>query len=166
MQIVTLIQSAKEFVPIAAFVAMRSFNKGQIKLGKQQLRHKLYDRRLRIYRVFRELLQGLSEKGEGDIKAAFQRARVALLEVPFLFKDPELHAYLEEICTRVADTVINNTVDMTPKPADILYNSRKAEEAMQRGRQYEAAKLQIQQEYLPRLPGKFGAFLNLTDYLK
>ena len=173
MQIVTLIQSAREIVllgvSVAVLVATLKFNIWQKKLGKQQLRNKLYDRRLPVYLVFRELLQVLSEKGDDQIKAVFQRARFGLLEVPFLFEDnPDLQAYLEKVCTRITDAVINNTVDMNTKREDVLYDhdNQRAHESEERKKQYSATKRKIQGEYLPQLHGKFGAFLNLTDFSK
>ena len=173
MQIVTLIQSAKDIslraVSLAVFFATRLFNIWQKEFGKQQHRNRLYDRRLLVYLVFRELLLVLSEKGDDEIKAVFQRAKFALIEVPFLFEDnPDIQAYLENVCARIADSVINNTTDMSTKREDVLYDhdNQRARESEARRKKYSATKLKIQGEYLPQLLGKFGPSLYLTDFFE
>jgi hypothetical protein len=173
MQIPTLIQSAKDIaqfsVALGVFFATLSFNRWQKKVGKQQFRNELYDRRLPVYLVFRELLQVLTEKGDDEIKAVFQRARFALIEVPFLFEgNPDLQACLEKVCTRITDSVINNTIDVSTRREDVLYDqdNQRARESEERRNNYCATKLKIQGEYLPQLLGKFGPFLNLSDFSK
>lgn len=171
MPIVTFVDLVKDFavviVSVAVFFATRSFNKWQEKLAKQQLRTKLYDRRLSVYLLFRELLLALPEKSKDEIEAVYKRARLALLEVPFLFEDgSDLHDYLEKVCIRVANEIINNTLDMTPQPADILFDhgNQRAEEVKERKRHYDATKVAMKDEFLTQLPEKFGVFLMLTDF--
>jgi hypothetical protein len=101
-------QTARDFglliASVSAIYFTRSFNKWQRRLEQEKLRFQLYDRRLGVYFVFRELLQTLLENGDDETKASFLKAAPARLEVPFLFADnPDLEACLEQICARVND---------------------------------------------------------------
>jgi hypothetical protein len=161
-------------VSVAVFFVTHSFNKWQQELAKQSLRHQLYDRRWAIYVVFRELMEALPGKADDEIKAVFRKANFALLEIPFLFEDdPDLQAYLGQLCTQVTDVVISET-DLNTKNEDALYSAyvlydhgnQRAHEFRERKKQYSAAKRKIHDEYLQQLPKKFGPFLNLTDFSK
>jgi hypothetical protein len=70
------------------------FQKWQVRLAKQKLRHDLYDRRLAIYVAFQELLLALPKKSDDEIKAALRKASIARFEAPFLLGDPKIPAYL------------------------------------------------------------------------
>lgn len=51
-------------VSIAVLIVTWSYNRWQRRLAKQQLRYQLYERRMAIYVIFRELLLALPEKDD------------------------------------------------------------------------------------------------------
>jgi hypothetical protein len=151
-------------VSIAVLIVTLSFNSWQRRLAKQQLRHQLFERRMAIYVIFRELLLALPEKDDDEIKALFRKASIARFEVPFLFEDdPKLQAYLEKLCKRVGDDVYGNIVSIEAlKRAGVMADPQIIQKAAQLG----AAKLEIPGDHLPQLPKEFAAFLTLTDFSK
>jgi hypothetical protein len=151
-------------VSIAVLIVTLFFNSWQRRLAKQQLRHQLYERRMAIYSVFRELLLALPEKDDDEIRTLFRKASIARFEVPFLFEDdPKLQAYLEQLCKRVGDEVIHNIVSI-----EALKRAGGMSDALivQRAALLGAAKLEIPGDHLPQLPKEFAVFLKLTDFSK
>lgn len=163
----------KDFAPVIVSVVVMVltlfFNHWQRRLGREQLRHQLYDRRMAVYSAFRELLLSLPEKDDTEIKRLFQAASIARAEVVFLFEDDQtLHAYLEKLCKRVSEEVINNIffLDGTKGEPALMNDPEIAKESMTRAHQLGLAKLRIPQDYLPELPQQFAPFLKLTDFSK
>lgn len=164
----------KDFAPIIVSIAViwvtLSFNSWQRRLAREQLRHQLYERRIAVYGAFRELLLALPEKDNDEIKGLFfGKLRIARSEVPFLFEDdPKLQAYLEQLCKRVTEEVINNiffTDGIKQQPA-IMHDPKVAQDFATRANQLALAKLKIPEDHLARLPEEFAPFLRLTDLSK
>jgi hypothetical protein len=154
---------------VAVFVAAVWFQKWQVRLAKQKLRHELYDRRMAIYVAFRELLVALPEKGDDDIKALLRKATIARFEAPFLLGDaPNIQAYLEELCKQVTDDVIANInfLDTAREQGMLMNDPQAAREFTERASRLGAAKLDIPDRHLRELPQRFAKLLNLTDFLK
>jgi hypothetical protein len=63
-------------------------------VGKEKLRHDLYDRRFAIYMAFHNLLVAIVEKQ--DIAAELREANAAQAQSPFLL-DKQLGSFLEEL---------------------------------------------------------------------
>jgi hypothetical protein len=156
-------------VSIAVLVVTFSFNRWQRRLAREQLRHQLYERRVAVYSAFRELLLALPEKSDDEIKALFRKASIARFEVPFLFdNDAKLRVYLEQICERTTEEVINNIffVDGMKQQSAIMNDPQIARDFATRANQLGLAKLKIPEDHLTRLPQEFAPFLKLTDFSK
>lgn len=163
----------RDFAPIAVSIAVLvvtlSFNSWQRRLAREHLRHQLYERRVAVYGAFRELLLALPEKSDDEIKALFRKASIARFEVAFLFEDDKnLQAYLEQLCRRVTDEVINNIffLDGMKQQTAIMNDPQIAQDFARRANQLGVAKLKIPGDHLTQLPQEFAAFLKLTDFLK
>jgi hypothetical protein len=106
---VTIHEWVKDLAPVVVSIAVLwvtiSFNRWQGRLAKQKLRHDLYERRMAVYIAFRDLLIALPEKGDEEIKASHRKASIARFEASFLFDDPNLPTYLEDVCKQVSDQV-------------------------------------------------------------
>ena len=156
-------------VSIAVLVVTLSFNRWQRRMAREQLRHQLYERRVSVYSALRELLLALPEKTDDEIKAAFRQASIARFEVPFLFEDDrKLQAYLDQLCKRVTEDVVNNIffVDGMKQQAAIMRDPQFAQDFATRVNQLGVAKLKIPEDHLTRLPQEFAPFLKLTDLSK
>ncbi len=154
-------------VSIAVFLVTLSFNRWQVRLAKQKLRHDLYDRRMTVYAAFRELLIALPEKGDDEIKVLLRKANIARFEAPFLFDNVNLPAYLEELCKQITEEVIGNTmfVQALKNETALKNNPEAACEFMQRAARPGIAKLEIPEHHLRELPQQF-AELKLRDLWK
>jgi len=168
-----ILQWVKDLAPIvvsmAVLVVTLSFNSWQRRVAREQLRHQLYERRVSVYGAFRELLLALPEKTDDEIKALFRKASIARFEVPFLFEDDrKLQDYLELLCTRVTEEVINNIffVDGVRQQSAIIKDPQVAQDFAARVNQLGVAKLKIPEDHLARLPQEFAPFLMLTDLSK
>lgn len=169
----SILRWTKDFAPIVVSVVVvvvtLFFNHWQRRLGREQLRHQLYERRVAVYGAFRELLLALPEKSNNEIKGLFREASIARFEVTFLFEDDQrLHAYLEKLCTRVAEEVINNIffIEGTKREPTLMNDSEIAQEFLTRANQLALAKFRIPQDHLSELPQQFAPFLRLTDFSK
>jgi hypothetical protein len=153
-------------VALAVFFATWSFYRWQVRLGKQKLRHELYERRFAIYLAFQELLLALPEKQEDEIKAAFRKATIARLEAPFLLPDPKIEAYLDSLCKQVADDVIANIMffDAVKQNAVMMNDPQTCRDMAERNSRLGAAKIKIPDRHLRELSGQFAKFLQLTDF--
>jgi hypothetical protein len=158
---------ASPAVALAVFFLILSFNRWQVRLGKEKLRHDLYDRRFAIYLAFKELLLGLPEKPDAEIKTAFRKASVARFEVPFLLADdPKIQAHIDQICKQVSDDVIANIMfidAMNENPA-MKSDPEVCREFNERASRLGVAKFNIADRYLRELPQLFKPFLRLTDF--
>jgi hypothetical protein len=153
---------------IVVALATWKFQQWQIRLAKQKLRHDLYDRRMAIYVAFQELLIGLPEKSDDEIKTLFRKATIARFEAPFLFDDPRMHAYLEQLCTKVADDVIANIVflDAMKDQAALVTNPEAVRDFTERASRLGAARLEIPAHHITELSQQFAGSLKLTDFWK
>jgi hypothetical protein len=164
----------KDLAPVVVSIAVLfvtwSFNGWQKRLAKQKLRHDLYDRRMAIYVVFRELLMALpdTKKSDADIKALLHNANIARFEAQFLFDNANLPAYLEQLCKQITEEVIGNSmvVEAVMKNEAALVNNPEAvREFLQRAARPGVAKLEIAERHFRELPEQF-AELKLTDFWK
>ena len=77
----------KRFAPvvlsIAVLVVTFSFNRWQRRLGREQLRHQLYERRVAVYGAFRELLLTFPRKATTRLKLSFERPASLVLKFHF-----------------------------------------------------------------------------------
>jgi hypothetical protein len=154
---------------VAVLWAAVWFQKWQVLLAKQKLRHELYDRRMVIYVAFRELLIALPEKGDDDIKGLLRKAAVARFDAPFLLgDDPNIQAYLDELCKRVTDDVIANInfLDAARDQGTLMTDPLAVREFTERASRLGTAKLDIPDRHLRELPQRFAKSLNLTDFWK
>ncbi len=153
-------------VSIAVFLVTRSFNRWQKRLAREQLRHQLYDRRMRVYETFRELLFSLADGTNKEIKLAYQTAGKALIEVPLLFnEDNHFKGYLEHLYHRIHEEVIRNigyTEAHEPVKNTLADSVRKI--YFQKSETLCEAKYLIPEEHLKKLPEQFKPFLTLTDF--
>jgi putative transposon-encoded protein len=148
-------------------VATWQFQKWQTRLAKQKLRHDLYDRRLAIYVVFRDLLLALPDKSDEEIRAALRKASIARFEAPFLFGDPKIQEYLEAVCREVAEDVIGNiNYREAVREAGAMADPDVARELLERVTRLGSAKLDLPKRHVGELTERFGKFLNLTDFWK
>jgi hypothetical protein len=156
-------------VALAVFFLTYSYNRWQVRLAKQKLRHDLYDRRFRVYLAFQELLLALPEKDSDEIKAAHRKASIARLEAPFLLDDdPKIQAYLEQLCAEVSKDVIANMMffDAVKSHPVMMNDPEGNKDAVARASRLGMAKLEIPNRRLPELPQHFAPFLKLTDFWK
>jgi len=148
-------------------IATWRFQKWQVRLAKQKLRHDLYDRRLAIYIAFQELLLALPEKSDDEIKAAFRRANIARFEVPFLLGDPKIQAYLETLCKQVTDDVMSNIMYFDAmKPHGTMNDPQVCRDFAERADRLGKAKLILPDRHFGELSEQFAKFLKLTDFWK
>ncbi|MGA7240408.1 MAG: hypothetical protein WBY44_32285 [Bryobacteraceae bacterium] len=167
----TVLEWRKDLAPVVVSIAVLfvtlSFNRWQVRLGKEKLRHDLYERRFAIYLAFKELLLGLPEKPDAEIKTALRKASVARFEVSFLLADDsKIQAQLDEICKQVSDDVIANIMfidAMNENPA-MKSDPRVIRDFNERASRLSVAKLNITNRYLGELPQLFKPFLRLTDF--
>ncbi len=155
-------------VSIAVLCVTWSFNRWQRRLGREQLRHQMYERRMQVYVTFRELLTTLVEGNNDDIKSHIQKVFFALQEVPFLFEgDEKLKKYLDEFYKQVEEKIWKNISysealrptlkSMTPD-LRVKFNDIEI--------QLSSSKLQIPNDHFERLPKEFEPYLKLTDFSK
>jgi hypothetical protein len=143
------------------------FQKWQVLLAKQKLRHELYDRRMAIYVAFKDLLLALPEKGDDEIKAAHRKASIARLDAPFLLDNPKIQTYLEELCKRVTDDVIGNIMYfelMNEQLAAIRNDPQVVKELAERHSRLVTVKHDLPDHHLGELSKRFTEFLKLTDF--
>ncbi|PWU12001.1 MAG: hypothetical protein C5B51_01610 [Terriglobia bacterium] len=153
----------------AVFFAAWWFQRWQVSLAKQKLRHDLYERRFAIYTAFCDLLVALPEKNDEEIKAVCRRADIARLQAPFLlYQEPELEAYLERICEQVKSEVISNImfIDSIRGHAGMMSDPDVNRDFVQRVGLLGAAKLDLPNRHLPQLSRHFAKLLRLTDFSK
>jgi hypothetical protein len=168
----SILDLVKELGPfvlgIAVFVATCWFQASQVHLSRQKLRHELYDRRFAIYTAFQELLVGLLEKGEDDIKTLFRKAGLACSEALFLFDDPKLQSFLEQIYNQVTAEVISSIsfLDAMKENGVLINDPQIVRDVAERAMRLGTAKLTLAERHLRELPQQFGKFLKLTDFLK
>lgn len=151
----------------AVFGAALWFQKWQVLLAKQKLRHELYDRRMVIYVAFKELLLALPEKADDEIKAAHRKASIARLDAPFLLDNPQIQTYLEEVCKRVTEDVIANIMyfeHMNEQVAAIKNDPKVFKEFAERHSRLVTAKRDLPDRHLGELSKQFTGFLKLTDF--
>lgn len=162
----------KDLAPVVIALAVLfvtwSFNRWQVRLAKQKLRHDLYARRMAIYVAFRELLIALPEQGKDEIYALLRKANIARFEAPFLFgNDAEIQAYLEELCKQVTDDVIANIMfldSMREQIPALRTDPQVVKDFGERASRLGTARLKIPDRHLRELPQRFAKFLNLTDF--
>jgi hypothetical protein len=153
-------------VAIAALCLTFFFNRWQVRLAKEKLRHDLYDRRFAIYRVFRELLLALHANGVNEIKAELRKANIARLEAAFLLSDdPGIHEYLDQLCEQVNDEVLVNMAlcDIMKNDSDMM-NPEVRKEFGERQLRLNSARRDILDRHFKELPQQFARFLKLTDF--
>lgn len=154
-------------VAIAALCLTSFFNRWQVRLAKEKLRHDLYDRRFAIYRVFQELLLALHANGVNEIKAELRKADIARLEAAFLLSDDAgIHEYLEQLCERVRAEVLVNMArcdSVRNDPATVNDPQAHRELAESESRLI-SARRDILDRHFKELPQQFARFLKLTDF--
>jgi hypothetical protein len=153
---------------IVVAIATWQFQKWQVRLAKQKLRHDLYDRRFAIYLAFQELLLALPERGDDEIKAAFRKAVIARLEARFLLADPKIQAYLEALCKQVSDDVIGNIMflDAVKRHGALMNDPQTCRDFAERASRLSMAKISLPDRHLGELSEQFAEFLKLTDFWK
>jgi hypothetical protein len=105
------------------------------------------------------------ENSDDEIEAAWRKARIALLEVPFLLADSGIQTYLENLCDQVRINVLRNIkyIEMF-KPTIETMPSKAKEEYAERWSQLSDARLKMPEEHLAKLSKQFEKFLKLTDF--
>lgn len=161
----------KDLGPLLLAVAVAwatwRFQKWQVRLAKQKLRHDLYDRRLAIYVAFEELLVALPEKRDEEIKAALRKAQIASRQGPFLLGDPTIQAYLEGLCKQITDDVIGNIMFLDAmRQQGAMSDPKVGPDIARRANALGQAKLTIPDLHLGELSEQFREFLKLTDFWK
>jgi hypothetical protein len=149
---------------IVVAVATWQFQKWQVRLAKQKLRHDLYDRRLAIYVAFQELLIALPEKSDDEIKGALRKASIARFEAQFLLDDPKLHAYLESLCKEVSDNVLANITYLDVMKTQATSDPQVRQDYAERANRLGMAKLEVPGRHLVELSEQFSKHLKLTDF--
>jgi len=152
------------FVSLAVFGVTFWFSRWQVRIGRQKLRHDLYDRRLAIYVAFRELLFALVDKSDGEIRASFRKAQVARFEVPFLLNDSKIQAYLEDLSAEIRDRVITDIMFIQSSEGAETSDPQFQQEVAKRISRLASAKIGLADGHLEKLSQQFGRFLNLTDF--
>jgi len=152
---------------VVVAIATWQFQKWQIRLAKQKLRHDLYDRRWAIYVAFEELLVALPEKSDEEIKAALRKAEIAIRQGPFLLGDPKIQTYLEGLCKEVTDDVIGNIMFLDAmREQGAVGGPEFGPEIARRATALVRAKHTIPDRHLGELSEQFTQFLKLTDFWK
>lgn len=152
-------------IALAVFISTLLFNRWQVRLAKQKLRHDLYERRLAIYVVFRELLLAFIESGNDEIMTAFRKASIARFEARFVLHDPKIEATLDTLCKQATDDVISNIMYFgAMKPHGTMGDPEIAQESMKRADRLGKAKLELVGRYFEELPRLFEKYLTLTDF--
>jgi hypothetical protein len=168
---VTIHEWVKDLAPVVVSIAVLwvtiSFNRWQGRLAKQKLRHDLYERRMAVYIAFRDLLIALPEKGDEEIKASHRKASIARFEASFLFDDPNLPTYLEDVCKQVSDKVIANATFLEVMRNQTQMNDpQMIQDFARRAAQLGEAKIEIPDRHLKELSRQFGPSLKLSDFWK
>lgn len=154
-------------VSIAVFRVTRSFNRWQEQLGREQLRHQLYDRRMRVYEIFRELLLQLPLKEADEIFDLYTKAQLAFNEVPFLFNgSAKLEEYLKQLLENLLKKVVPESygVEILRDQIPSMDNRSDRENFTYKINQLRAAKVEIKNMHLTLLLEEFKPFLTLTDF--
>ncbi len=148
----------------AVFFVTLSFNRWQIRLAKEKLRHDLYDRRFAIYVVFRELLLALHASSVSEIGAALRKANIACLEAVFLL--PGIHEYLDQLCEQVQAGVLDNMAacDSMKRDPGPMNDPQVRRELTERELRLNSARRDILDRHFKELPQQFARFLKLTDF--
>jgi hypothetical protein len=154
------------FVSLAVFWVTCWFSRWQVRLAQQKLRHDLYDRRFAIYMAFQELLLAFVDAGESDdeIRAAYRKAYVARSEAPFLLADPQIEAYLEDLCKQVKERVIGPIMFIQSSEGAMANDPQMRREVAERASRLGTAKLDLADRHLGELSQQFARFLELTDF--
>jgi hypothetical protein len=168
---VTIHEWLKDLAPVVVSIAVLwvtvSFNRWQQQLAKQKLRHDLYERRMAIYVAFRDLLVALPEKSDEEIKALHRKASIVRFEAPFLFENPRLATYLEQLCKQVLDEVIANAMFLEAVRNQTPMNEPQiVQDFTRRAAQYSAAKVEIPERHFKELSEQFVTNMNLSDFWK
>lgn len=153
---------------IVVAVAALWFQRWQVRLAKQKLRHDLYDRRFAIYMAFQDLLMALPEKSDDEIKILFRRACVARFEAPFLLNDPTVEAYLEGLSKEISDDVVGKIVFHDAVRGDVLLmkDPHVSQEFARRMSGLGTAKILIPERHYRELAQQFSKVLKVTDFWK
>ncbi len=171
MNVAYTLEYLKAVVPIVVsfVVAIVTiwFYRWQIRISKEKLRQDLYERRFRIYIVFRELLILLIKGNDSEIKNGFRMANIARVEAQFVVDEPTVQAILDSICERVKVDIIGNIMyieGMRPhiETMDVEVKQEFARRASILGQ----VKLTIIDQYYEELPRRFSKALRLTDFSK
>jgi hypothetical protein len=167
---VTILEGLKALVPsliaLAVLIVTGLFYRWQVRLGKQKLRHDLYDRRFAVYTAFQELLFALVDKSDDEIKTHFRRAGIARSEAPFLLDDPQIQAYLDDLYKQVGKDVIGTIMllQSANEQRAIMSDPRIAQDLLEKASRLGVAKLDLADRHLADLSQQFARFLKLTDF--
>jgi hypothetical protein len=152
-------------VALAVFVLAWFFNRWQVRLAKEKLRHDLYDRRFAIYIVFRDLLLALHASSVSEIGAALRKANIACLEAVFLL-DPGILEYLYQLCEQVQAGVLDNMAacDSMKRDPGPMNDPQVRRELTERELRLNSARRDILDRHFKELPQQFARFLKLTNF--
>ena len=157
---------APSLIALAVLIVTGLFYRWQVRLAKQKLRHDLYDRRFAVYTAFQELLFALVDKSDDEIKTHFRGAAIARSEAPFLFDDPQIQAYLDDLYKQVSKDVIGNIMLLQSVNEDraIMSDPQIAQDLLEKLSRLGIAKLDLADRHLAELSQQFARFLKLTDF--
>jgi hypothetical protein len=88
-----------------------------------------------------------------------RKADVGRSAVPFVIDDPQLEAYLEELCAAVTNDVIANITFLKS-----VGTGRIAQDILDKSSRLGPAKLSLADRHLRELPQQFLRVLRLTDF--
>jgi hypothetical protein len=153
---------------VVVAIATWQFQKWQVRIAKQKLRHDLYTRRFAIYLAFQELLFALFEKDNNEIKTAFRKAHLARLEAQFLLPDQEIRTYLDSLCNQVNDEVIRNImyVEGVREQGPLMNDPQICQEFAEKVSLLGSSKLGLSGRHIGELSKQFAKSLSLTDFWK
>ena len=152
-------------VSIAVLLVTRSFNCWQKRLAREQLRHQLYDRRMRVYESFRLLVLKLPEIEIDEISTLYRNAVLVRHEVPFLFDDnAELEEYLDKLLRQIEKKVLNHQSNFDRTEPSMYTEDPEARDRQAKLRiDFFETRLEILNANSSQLPEQFKPFLMLTD---
>jgi hypothetical protein len=159
-----LIDSGPFFVSVAVFLVGLWFSWWQVRIARERLRHDLYDRRFKVYEAVKELLIALVDKGDTEVRRAFQNACIAALEAPFLFNDSRLEKYLKDLLDELRRRVMSNIMFLESSARAKINDPQGHEEVARRSSELASAKAELATRYLESVPREFARFLKLTDF--
>lgn len=150
-------------VAVAVLIATWWFQRWQVRLARQKLRHDLFDRRFAIYLAFRDFLLALLEKDNHEVKARFRQMDIALAQAQFLLDDPQAEVYLRRLYDEATKKIIS-IIMFLENMGSSMGDPQIAQDIIDKDSQLGQNRLNFVECHLGELPKRLKPSLKLTDF--